>query len=170
MPKHNTIKGGAIALSAAAILAMGAGALSASAGPTIPSAVTITVAKTHVAPSATIPLRTFGGKASQSYSAVFTGDVMTRSTSGNSSGVEFTNCSLTVGSPARVVGSAAQAGTGALLGSGSAYPTTSMAISGTFTANPGETLALTCTSTGQDAIINEGHVVISTVVSQVGGV
>jgi hypothetical protein len=46
-----------------------------------------------------------------------------------------------------------------------------MAITGTFTAQAGETLALTCTTTtASDAIINVGHVVLTTLVSQTGRV
>jgi hypothetical protein len=122
------------------------------------------VPKTHVVPSATINLKTFN--AQTSYSAVFTGDVAAISTTG----AESVNCSLTIGSPARVIGSADQIGAGVQLPT-TGYPTTSMAITGTFTAQPGETLALTCsTTTASDAFINVGHVVLTTLVSQTGGV
>src|ERR1700722_19719252 len=73
-PKATLFKRGAIAfgaLGAVSLLAIGAGALGASAGPAIPTGKTIVVPETHVVPNATINLKTFS--ATTSFSAVFAG-------------------------------------------------------------------------------------------------
>jgi hypothetical protein len=158
----------------AVIVAVVAGGAAMSAfallGGTVPSTdgVTYTVPTTHVSTSTplNVTLGTFPTGSSAPELAVFTGSLAPRSTTGE----EHVHCDLIIGSPARIIGSSDQAGTGANLPS-TGYQQFTVAITGTFTAAPNEVLRLSCTATGaSDGILSNGHVLIDKVASQSGGV
>jgi hypothetical protein len=127
-------------------------------------AATYTIPKTHVAPSAKIHIASFAPGEFSQYggTAILTGSIAAVSTTGQ----ENVSCNLLLtgtgpsGTGTAVIGQFYQEGTGAILKS-SAYPTTSVAITGTFTASAvGEGLQLSCTSTAHDAIFEFGHLVL----------
>jgi hypothetical protein len=149
----------------------GASAAFALLGGTVPNTagVTYTVPTTHLADATplNITLGTYPTTGSSAPTvALFTSSLSARS----SSGEEHVHCDLTIGSPARIIGSSDQAGTGSILPSTS-YQQSTIAITGTYTAALGEPLKLACTTQGvSDAILFNAHVVITRVASQSGGV
>jgi hypothetical protein len=136
-------------------------------GGTVPSqaGVTYTIPTTHVSDSTplNIVLGTYPNPMSPAPTiAVFSGSIATRSTTGEG----HVHCNLTIGSPARIIGSADQAGVDASLPS-TGYPESTLTITGTYTAAQGEQLKLSCTTTGiTDALLVNGHAVINKVASE----
>jgi hypothetical protein len=163
----------ALAIAAIIVVVGVAGATTAAfalLGGAVPStaAATYTVPTTHFSTSTplNVALGTYPAGPSSPGLAVFTASLAPRSTTGEA----HVHCDLIVGSPARLIGSAEYASTGANLPSAS-YQTSTIALTGTFTATPAEVLRLSCTATGvSDGILSNAHILINKVASQSGGV
>ena len=118
---------------------------------------TVTIPNTHLSDTQplTITIGTYDNSASSfPTSAIFSGTLSPRSGSGE----EHVTCTLNIGSPPRVIGTATQAGTGAILPS-TGYQGGSIAIAGSYTAAPEEALVLSCSTSGaSDALLTDGQV------------
>jgi hypothetical protein len=157
-------------LAVAAVAALSfAGSSSALIGGTRPAeeSVTVTIPRTNITGARWIPLMTYPTSGATQYFdlAQFSGDFGLRAISQE----EGLHCDLIVGSPWRTVGSLDQSGDGQLLPTTS-YKFSSLQIVGTFSALRGDTLALYCrTSRASDAILQNGHVVLTRLTSEAGG-